>query len=154
VNCECGGKTQTKDTRKIEQGIWRRRKCVTCGAEFTTLEQRCETVRTPYTSKRSGDKRDALVVAPDVAKVVAPRARAATRKPTPLRKLEAACDMIAAQPKPAPKVRRAPPPASIPPRTDKTYPAPQQVNRNEPTARDRIEDMKAERKNSDYGWDE
>lgn len=123
MKCECGGKTQTKETRKVEQGIWRRRKCPACGAEFATIEQRCETLRTPYTS-RSGVKREGEIVAPEVPEV---------RRPTPEKK------------RPASVV--------IPPRTDKTYPEPKQVDRLERSARDRIEDAKFERSQKDHGWD-
>lgn len=49
--------------------------------------------------------------------------------------------------------KRRPPPITIPPRTDRTYPAPKVVDRLTPSARDRIEDMKYERQKRDYGWD-
>lgn len=36
--CQCGGKTQTIDTRPTTTGVRRRRKCITCGLRFTTYE--------------------------------------------------------------------------------------------------------------------
>jgi Predicted transcriptional regulator, consists of a Zn-ribbon and ATP-cone domains len=43
--CPCGGSTIVKDGRLIEEGYWRRRRCEKCGAESTTLEQVCETIK-------------------------------------------------------------------------------------------------------------
>lgn len=45
MKCTCGGDLQAKDGRLIPEGYWRRRKCVACGEQYTTLEQFCETVR-------------------------------------------------------------------------------------------------------------
>jgi len=143
VKCECGGDTLTKDTRKIEQGIWRRRYCPACKTQFTTLEHRCETVAAPYTSKKGAHEKKGAVIAPAVPKVSTPRARnPAKPKPTPAENATF-----------TPKVRRGPLPITIPPRTDKTYPQPKVVDRLTPTARDRIEDMKFEREQRDHGWD-
>lgn len=72
MKCDCGSDTRTKDTRKIEQGVWRRRACPSCGAEFTTLEQRCETLKVPYTSKKNAAVKKGQVVAPPVPKVARP----------------------------------------------------------------------------------
>jgi transcriptional regulator NrdR family protein len=45
MKCSCGGSTQVKDSRlHVSGGILRRRKCVSCGETFSTLERHCETI--------------------------------------------------------------------------------------------------------------
>jgi hypothetical protein len=123
MKCECGTDTKTKDSRRIDAGVWRKRFCPNCGAEFTTLEQRCETERYPYPPKKDRARAQGSVKAPAAQKVVGPRAKPAL-KPKPLPE--------------APKRARA---------------APKVADRLAPTARDRIEDMKFDRENGDRGWD-
>jgi hypothetical protein len=130
MKCECGTDTKTKDSRRIDQGIWRKRFCPSCGAEFTTLEQRCETLRVPYTSKKDKQPVKGQVAAPPVPAVDRPnppnkRATALRRAPTPLP--NEALPGVKAEP-----VRIGKPALS---------------------ARDRIEDLKFEREQADYGWD-
>lgn len=135
MKCECGTDTKTKDSRRIEQGIWRRRFCPSCGAEFTTLEQRCETLVNPYTSKAGAREKKGQVIAPPVPAVKRPQPpnqRAiALRKPAE----------PALKPKPLPAERQV------------VRAAPKAVDRVETTARDRIEDLKFEREQRDHGWD-
>ena len=38
--CDCGGRTEVVNTRQIDQGVRRQRKCVTCRASFLTTEYR------------------------------------------------------------------------------------------------------------------
>jgi transcriptional regulator NrdR family protein len=38
--CDCGGRTEVVNTRQMEQGVRRQRKCVTCRASFLTTEYR------------------------------------------------------------------------------------------------------------------
>ena len=137
MKCECGTDTKTKDTRKIEQGIWRRRFCPSCGAEFTTLEQRCETLKNPYPNKKGAPLAQGVVVAPAATSVKRPQRE--NQRATGLRKA------------PAPAAPKAKPlPQSAPPRV-KSEPA--RVDRLAPTARDRIEDLKFDREQADYGWE-
>jgi hypothetical protein len=112
--------------------------------EFTTLEQRCTTLANPHSTKRHVKP---TVVPPDVPVV---------NKPNPESRRARA---LRADPNKPPETRgrKALGPASKrlqaeqpPPRTDE----PKAVDRNEPSARDRIEDMKFEREQRDYGWDE
>jgi transcriptional regulator NrdR family protein len=64
--CPCGGFTIVKDGRLISEGYWRRRHCTTCGAESTTLEQVCETVKGTRLRERK-------IVKPAPLKVVRPK---------------------------------------------------------------------------------
>lgn len=140
MKCDCGSNTRTTDTRKIPEGVWRRRDCPTCGAVLTTLEQKCETLSNPYRSSKLGTAVGGKVVAPPVPAVVRPNPPAkrskATRKPTGAFH-PAPADFA---PDPTAHHRLAPREASV------------AVDRVTPTARDRIEDMKADREQSDYGW--
>lgn len=131
MKCECGSDTKTKDSRKIEQGVWRRRFCPVCGVEFTTLEQRCETLVSPYTRNRDTMTAKAKVTAPPVPAV-----------PRPKRDYQAEKVKAPWAPPDPPKPYHGPRSPDLPP-----------VDRRTPTARDRIEDMKAERETNDYGWD-
>lgn len=132
MKCECGTDTKTKDSRKIEQGIWRRRFCPACDAAFTTLEQRCVTLANPYTRDKSAMAAKGKVIAPPVPEVPRPARRdyQAERVKAPW------------APPPVPKILHTPRGPDRPP-----------VDHVTPTARDRIEDMKFERRQDTYGWD-
>lgn len=135
MKCECGTNTKTKDSRRIEKGIWRRRFCPSCGAEFTTLEQVCETLKVPYVCKnKTKDMAQGDVIAPPVPAVARPNPP--NKRATALRKAPAPAAPVS---KPLPKT--APP---------KVKAEPQRVDRLAPSARDRIEDMKFEREQDDY----
>lgn len=43
ITCPCGGKTHVADTRPLDDGIWRKRRCRACKVTFTTFEQMCLT---------------------------------------------------------------------------------------------------------------
>lgn len=45
MKCDCGGRLDVTSGRPYEDGYWRRMKCVDCGTVRTTLEQFCTTVR-------------------------------------------------------------------------------------------------------------
>jgi hypothetical protein len=128
MKCECGTDTKTKDSRRIDAGVWRKRFCPNCGAEFTTLEQKCETERYPYPPKKDKARAQGVVKAPAVRKVVGPK----QRKPAPEPALKA---------KPMPAERQV------------VRAAPKAVDPLEKPARDRIEDLKFEREQRDHGWD-
>lgn len=135
MKCDkCGGKMLTNETRQIDLGIWRHRTCDTCDRVMTTLEQECETIKAPFLVKKDRKQAQGVIVAPPVPVV---------RKPTP-RKTKRAIAQRKPEPKPLPKVAPAP----------KPKPDEVRVDRNEPTARDRIEDMKADREQGDHGWDD
>ena len=36
--CDCGGRMRTIDTRDRQKGVYRRRRCDSCGKKVTTLE--------------------------------------------------------------------------------------------------------------------
>lgn len=57
--CHCGGATYVTDSRPIENGQWRRRKCALCGEISTTLETLCETLPNP----KGGDRRSGTRIA-------------------------------------------------------------------------------------------
>ena len=136
MKCECGTGLRTIDSRKIEQGVWRRRSCPACGATCTTLEQRCETLARPYRDAKTGEVSRAVVSATPPPAVTRPKV---VRPPSPNGKfLPAPADFA---PPPEPKSRHAPL-VNRPP-----------VDRNPPSARDRIEDLKAERAGAGHGWE-
>ena len=43
MKCVCGGKTRVKETRGNDYAIYRVRKCLACGDEFVTKEDRMDT---------------------------------------------------------------------------------------------------------------
>lgn len=45
MKCECGGRLDVVSGRPYEDGYWRRMKCVDCGVHRTSLEQFCTTMR-------------------------------------------------------------------------------------------------------------
>lgn len=131
MKCECGGKMLTRDTRQIDAGIWRKRSCDTCPIEITTLEQVCKTVKAPYAEKRDRVSAQGVVVAPTIPNVQQPSTR-----PT----------------KTAVNVRRAPKPAD--PNRLVVLEQRGPVDQVTQTARDRVEEMKADREAArEYGWD-
>lgn len=71
MKCSCGSDTIVKDSREIEEGQWRRRRCNACGMDFTTLEQRCETVRN-YRPKQARAKHQIEVVKPPKKTIARP----------------------------------------------------------------------------------
>jgi hypothetical protein len=73
---ECQGKTKVFDSREIEGGTWRRRRCVTCGFSFTTAEQQCATIpgiRAGFRRADSPPPKKRQVVMPAVARVERPK---------------------------------------------------------------------------------
>jgi hypothetical protein len=44
MKCPCGGNSIVLDGRVVNEGYWRKRRCVVCQAVSTTVEQVCETV--------------------------------------------------------------------------------------------------------------
>jgi len=76
MKCACGGSTIVKDGRYTDAGYWRRRACTACGAEQTTLEQVCETIK--------GNRvKQPVVAKPDVMPVIRPKRPRYKPKPKP-----------------------------------------------------------------------
>jgi hypothetical protein len=127
VKCEkCGGKVATLDTRQVDIGIWRQRGCAGCGDRFTTIEQRCETLKVPFVAKKNKVLAQGKIITLPVPAVT---------RPNPENKR-------------AVVMRRAPQPKPEPERTDPPIAASTLL------ARDRIEDMRFDREQSrDHGWD-
>lgn len=76
----CGCDTIVKDSRKSADGTWRRRHCLTCVVDITTMEQVCETVKgnrvrqpvdKPAVPKGAKVKRPVMPRKPKAPKVVA-----------------------------------------------------------------------------------
>lgn len=65
ITCPCGGKTYVKDTRPLDDGIWRRRACKECARLTTTFEQACATEVQPKGVRKGG-------LAPVRRKITAP----------------------------------------------------------------------------------
>ena len=40
MQCDCGGASRVVDSRPRGHGIWRRRRCLECGATWHTFEKR------------------------------------------------------------------------------------------------------------------
>lgn len=140
MKCECGTGLRTIDSRKIDLGVWRRRVCPACGASITTLEQRCDTVANPYRRVSTGEVAQGQVTAPAAPPVPRPqRPRKDARPPSPDGKFSPAPADFA--PPPEPKSRFAPHATKAP------------VDRVQTSARDRIEDLRAERAGLGYGWE-
>lgn len=45
MRCPCGGETFVKDSRKSDEGTWRKRVCQVCATPMTTMEVVCRTVK-------------------------------------------------------------------------------------------------------------
>jgi len=58
MKCKCGGGTSVTTTQKLDNGVFRRRKCHSCGANFQTMEAVIE-------PKYKKDRLDALPPAPE-----------------------------------------------------------------------------------------
>lgn len=72
----CGHNTVVKDGRYTDGGYWRRRKCPSCGAETTTLEQVCETIK-------GTRARQPVVAKPVTPAVIRPKRPRENAKPKP-----------------------------------------------------------------------
>ena len=158
MKCKCGENTQTKDTRKIDLGVWRKRVCPACGESFTTLEQVCVTAANPYRNGKNGKEVAGVIAPPEVP--VVPRPNGPEKRSYATRKAARAAQP--AKPKPTPR-----PPTGVPlPKADFAPPKEESdyalgrgnvpaVDRLTPTARDRIEDLKFQREmaRDTYGWD-
>jgi hypothetical protein len=167
MKCDCGAKTQTKDTRMIDLGIWRRRECPTCGTVITTLEQRCVTLANPYPNKGGQAGAQGKVIAPPMPDTLdrpkPPEKRARALRENPPAEAKPRRTRWADQPKPArpPSVdgKFSPAPADFAPPPEHRWALPDKhasvpVDRVTPTSRDKIEDMKAARADDKiYGWD-
>lgn len=56
ITCKCGGATRVKDSRPLDDGIWRQRQCKTCKAVLTTFEQLCVTKPSPRGKPKGSTK--------------------------------------------------------------------------------------------------
>ena len=64
MKCLCGGKSKVMETREQSHSIYRRRRCLSCKADFTTFEQIFETGDRPAglpTADRKAQK-DAILI--------------------------------------------------------------------------------------------
>lgn len=77
MKCPCGHGTVVKDGRYTEHGYWRRRCCLHCGKETTTLEQVCET----HKGQHGGARSVARVIAPAVPVITVEKKRQAAQRP-------------------------------------------------------------------------
>ena len=121
--CSCGAASAVKDTRQINDGknVWRRRICIGCGAQFTTVEQLCETIPGKRGALNVRSTNAGRLVKP-VTKVDVEAPHGKRRQRVLQKKLETK-QKEELKPKPKPKTKPAP---VVP-------------------ARNRIEDMKLER---------
>jgi hypothetical protein len=81
MQCSCGTTTIVKDSRRIPDGVWRRRHCNACGMTFTTVEQICETLKNTR-AKTAGKK--ATIVVDRPAASPAPRPKRSKRVQSPV----------------------------------------------------------------------
>lgn len=72
--CKCKSKTLVKDTRETDDGKWRKHECKSCGMQFTTLEQVCETIPGIRGRTKNGWVK-AVRIAPTAKNVTSPNTR-------------------------------------------------------------------------------